>query len=164
LTTCLGIGIEDAIPKGTGTTTRVHADQVQLWSVHDVCCFGLNLPLEKPSSHPMIALLLPCILLDRTRWIGPVWIPLDLSKHDLTSSMGNGEIAQAGTTNRRDQALTRRVGNLISGHVCSGLIVFLRLSYRDLPDRSRIPERMFVLHRPGLLQAGELRDGQKVQR
>jgi hypothetical protein len=97
-------------------------------------------------------------------WIGPVWIPLDLSKYDLTSSMGNGEIAQEGVTNRRDQVVTRRVDNLISGHVYSALMVFLRLSYRDLPDGSRIPERMFVLHRLGLLQAGELRDGQKVQR
>jgi hypothetical protein len=44
--------------------------------------------------------------------------------------MGNGEIAQAGVTNRRDQAVTRRVDNLISGHVCSGLIVFLRLLQR----------------------------------
>jgi hypothetical protein len=60
----------------------------------------------------MIALLLPCILLDRTRWIGPVWIPLDLSKHDLTSSMGNGEIAQEGITNRRDQVVTRRVNGI----------------------------------------------------
>jgi hypothetical protein len=48
-------------------------------------------------------------------WIGPVWIPLDLSKYDLTSSMGNGEIAQEGVTNRRDQVVTRRVDNLISG-------------------------------------------------
>jgi hypothetical protein len=78
--------------------------------------------------------------------------------------MGNGEIAQEGVTNRRDQVVTRRVDNLISGHVYSALMVFLRLSYRDLPDGSRIPERMFVLHRLGLLQAGELRDGQKVQR